>query len=94
MEPTNMSYPAVTDRQMAELLNFARQLDAILRSGIFADYKKPSIHEIGYALKQGALLAHDIEYMCEEQYQQYIMADEVATRVVATPFDVLNTEIG
>ncbi len=107
-ERIDTAYPAVTDRQMAELQNFCRQLHAIMGMGIFAQYQKPSIHEIGYALKQAALLAHDIEWMCSDLYAQYEAAERecndphinlsAVSLAVAEPFktaySVENTEIG
>ncbi len=107
-ERIDITYPAVTDRQACELQNFERQLHAILGTGIFQDYKKPSTHEIGYALKQAALLAHDIEWMCSDLYSQYEAAERecndphinlsAVSLAVAEPFkpaySVEDTEIG
>ncbi len=104
----NITYPQVTDRQMAELQNFARQLHALLGTGIFQDYKKPSIHEIGFALKQAALLSHDIEWMCSDLYAQYEAAERecndphinlsavsvAKTEPYPPAYSVENTEIG
>ncbi len=106
----DISYPQVTDRQMCELKTFNRQLNALLgvASGIFTDYAKPTIHEVGYTLKQAALLAHDIEWMCSDLYAQYEAAVRecndphinlsAVSLAVAEPsktaYSVENTEIG
>ncbi len=106
----DISYPQVTDRQMCELKTFNRQLNALLgvASGIFTDYAKPTIHEIGYTLKQAALLAHDIEWMCSDLYAQYEAAERecndphihlsavslTKTSDFPPAYSVENTEIG
>src|SRR6266568_2983269 len=104
----DVTYPSVTDRRMAELQNFARQLHALLGAGIFQDYAKPTIHEIGYTLKQAALLAHDIEWMCSDLYAQYEAAERecndphinlsavsvAKTEPYPPAYSVENTEIG
>lgn len=67
----NDTYPTIEQPQMSELKAFSRQLRALLDTGIFLEYARPTPHDVGIALHQAELLAHDIEYMCSELYKQY-----------------------
>lgn len=75
MERNEFGYPDFNSEAMQELNNWVKQLIALLgpSTGIFNPYVGPSSppSDVGIALKQSALLAHDIEYMCNELYEQY-----------------------
>lgn len=68
-------YPDFESEAMQELNNWYKQLNALLgtTTGIFNPYTNSMsvTADIGIALKQSALLAHDIEYMCTQLYEQY-----------------------
>jgi hypothetical protein len=85
-----MQHPTIDSQPVTEIRAFERQLHALLGDGIFSRYAQPTKHEIGMSLKQAALLAHDIEYMCQQQYEAY---EEAETAVTLDDPSLLNTPI-
>ncbi len=61
------------EQTQAEINAFEQQLHA-LSTNLYTQYARPSSHQIGIAMKQMCLLAHDIEYMCGQEARAYDMA--------------------